>query len=177
MTPFPVASELRYADLAVGGNYACALRSGGEADCWGHLPFDYLNNNFFSSDSVLSVPTVPEQVAPGLRFLSVSVGSQVACGLTDDGAAQCWGDHLYGGLGDGRMRNPNNANDRPRMTPGPVLGERTFQAVVAGHYRGCGLMADGVVYCWGRNDYGQLGDGTTLDRAEPVMVREGPEDP
>jgi alpha-tubulin suppressor-like RCC1 family protein len=113
-------------------------------------------------------------MAAGLVFLSISVGSSVACGLTSDGTAHCWGDHLHGALGDGRMRDPKNPNDRPRMTPAPVLGDRTFQSVAAGWYRACGLTADGVAYCWGWNDYGQLGDGTTQDRAEPVVVRAAP---
>jgi alpha-tubulin suppressor-like RCC1 family protein len=56
------------------------------------------------------------------------------------------------------------------MVPAPVLGERTFQAVVTGYYRACGLTAEGTAFCWGRNDYGQLGDGTTQDRAEPVAA-------
>jgi hypothetical protein len=170
LTPVPVASDRRYADLYGGSTYACALRSGGEADCWGHLPWDYLQDNFTSADSVLGA-TTPGPVAPGLKFLSVSVGGGVACGLADDGTAHCWGDRLHGALGDGRIGNPNNANDRPRMTPAPVLGERKFETVAASWYRACGLTAEGVAYCWGMNDYGQLGDGTTQDRAEPVMVR------
>jgi alpha-tubulin suppressor-like RCC1 family protein len=171
LTPVPVASDLRYADLSVGGTSACALRVDGEADCWGPLPYAwYLEEGLAIADSA-SRPQVPEPVAPGLKFLSVSVGTDVACGLTDDGAAHCWGDHLHGGLGDGRMRDPNNSSDHPRMTPAPVLGERTFRTVVAGYFRACGLTAEGMAYCWGQNDYGQLGDGSTLDRAEPVLVR------
>jgi hypothetical protein len=57
------------------------------------------------------------------------------------------------------------------MTPRPVLGGRTFQTVVAGYSRACGVTAEAVTYCWGRNDFGQLGDGTTQDRSEPVPVR------
>jgi alpha-tubulin suppressor-like RCC1 family protein len=71
------------------------------------------------------------------------------------------------------MRDPFNANDRPSMTPKRVLGEHTFQTVVGGTWNACGLTAEGVAYCWGRNNYGQLGDGTTEDRAEPVVVRAG----
>jgi hypothetical protein len=168
-TPVPVASDLRYADLSAGGSYACAVRVEGVVDCWGHLPTQYLNVH-----GVLGVPTVPDPVATELRFLSVSVGADIACGLTEDGAAHCWGDHLHGGLGDGRMRDPNNPNDRPRMTPVPVLGGLTFRTVVAATWRSCGLTAEGVVYCWGWNEFGQLGDGTTQDQAEPVVVREAP---
>jgi alpha-tubulin suppressor-like RCC1 family protein len=57
------------------------------------------------------------------------------------------------------------------MTPQPVLGGHTFRAVAAANYRACGLTAEGVAYCWGKNDFGQLGDGTTRDRSEPVVVR------
>ncbi|MBI4520445.1 MAG: hypothetical protein HY701_06385 [Gemmatimonadetes bacterium] len=61
LTPVPVASDLRYADLSGGATYACALRVDGVADCWGHLPHTYPNDNVFAHDSVLSVPTIPER--------------------------------------------------------------------------------------------------------------------
>jgi alpha-tubulin suppressor-like RCC1 family protein len=170
-TPVAVASDLAYADLSGGTQYACALRVEGVPDCWGHLPYGYLQEHSTHEENLLNLPTVPEPVATGLKFRSVSVGSAVACGLTDDGAAHCWGDNLHGALGDGTTRGPNGS---PRMTPGPVLGERRFQTLVAGYYRACGLTAEGVAYCWGRNDYGQLGDGTTQDRLEPVMVLRTP---
>jgi alpha-tubulin suppressor-like RCC1 family protein len=172
LTPAPVASEQHYVDLSGGSTYACALRVDGEADCWGHLPYTYLNDNIPAPGSVIFGPTLPEPMAPGLKFKIVSVGAEVACGLTDDDStAQCWGDGLHGALGDGTMRDPNNPNSRPRMTPAPVLGGRTFQTIVVGNRTACGLTAEGAAYCWGRNDYGQLGDGTTVDRPEPVVVR------
>lgn len=169
LTPVPVVSDLRYADLSGGATYACALRSGGVADCWGALPFGYMDEHSTASESELYIPRTPAPVAPELTFESVSVGYEVACGLTDDGVAHCWGDNLYGQLGDGTTRDPITGS--PRMTPRPVVGGRAFQTLVAGYRRVCGLTADGVAYCWGRNDFGQLGDGTTRDRSEPVVVR------
>jgi alpha-tubulin suppressor-like RCC1 family protein len=168
LTPAPVASNLSYADLSGEAWYACALRDDGVADCWGHLPSAYMGENHIPMGATVPAPLT------GLKLRSVSLGNQVACGLTDDGTTQCWGDHLHGALGDGRMRDPLNPNDRPSMTPRRVLGGRIFETVVANFYRACGLMSDRVAYCWGMNNYGQLGDGTRQDRAEPVVVRAAP---
>jgi alpha-tubulin suppressor-like RCC1 family protein len=169
LSPAPVASNLSYADLSVASWYACALRDDGVADwdCWGHLDSAYKQ---LEADTPMGA-TTPAPLAPGIEFRSVSVGGQVACGLTDEGAAYCWGDHLHGALGDGTVRDRFNPNDRPSMTPRLVLGEHTFETVSAGFYGACGLTAEGVAYCWGYNEFGQLGDGTTVDRAEPVVVR------
>jgi alpha-tubulin suppressor-like RCC1 family protein len=52
----------------------------------------------------------------------------------------------------------------------PVETDMRFRTVTAGMYHTCGLGEDGRAYCWGRNGYGQLGDGTTLDRVGPVRV-------
>lgn len=170
-TPVPVASDLRYDDLSAGGSYACALGAEGALDCWGPLPTQYMNGGSPAPGESIFGPTIPQPVAPELRFQSVAVGADVACGITDDGAAHCWGDHLHGALGDGTMRDRNNPNDRPRMAPQAVLGGHKFRIVAAAAYRACGLTAEGVAYCWGLNDFGQLGDGTTRDRSEPVVVR------
>ncbi len=51
-----------------------------------------------------------------------------------------------------------------------VLSVEVFAAVKAGSYFTCGVTTDGVVYCWGWNNVGQLGDGTTTERNTPVRI-------
>jgi alpha-tubulin suppressor-like RCC1 family protein len=45
-----------------------------------------------------------------------------------------------------------------------------FRSIYAGEYHTCALSTTGVAYCWGRNDYGQLGDETTTNATKPVLV-------
>ena len=48
-----------------------------------------------------------------------------------------------------------------------------FRQVSAGHEHTCGVTPENRAYCWGRNDQGELGDGTTTDRLSPVAVAGG----
>ena len=107
-----------------------------------------------------------------LRLNSISVGNGMACGLAPSGDAYCWGRDQAGGLGDGTSGSNRN---RPRL----VAGNLSFVEVDAGSGSnvngifdggGCGLTAAGAAYCWGRNDYGQLGNGQTTTSGIPVPV-------
>jgi hypothetical protein len=49
----------------------------------------------------------------------------------------------------------------------------TFTTLTVGAYHNCGVVAGGAAYCWGMNQYGQLGDGTTTDHSQPVLVAGG----
>ena len=83
---------------------------------------------------------------------TVSVGWFHTCAVTKSGAAYCWGENPYGGLGD----SSTTLRARPvrvKLPPGIRLGQ-----VVTGKGFSCGLAASGGdAYCWGVNDYGQLG--------------------
>ncbi|HSJ09418.1 MAG TPA: hypothetical protein VK928_05870, partial [Longimicrobiales bacterium] len=136
----------------------CGLGSGGGASCWGH------NDEGQLGDGTFTTRDRPVAVSGGIVFTAVSAGHAHSCGLTADGSAYCWGDDSRGQLGDG-------AGGATRSTrPVRVLGERAFARVVAGYYASCALGTDGAAWCWGRNDEGQLGDGTTEQRDEPVRV-------
>ena len=99
----------------------------------------------------------------GLTFQSVSAGIFHSCGVTTAGEAYCWGIHGVGQLGDG-IDTRSYVN-----VPVAVVGGLTFQSVNAG-YHSCGVTTAGEAYCWGDNDYGQLGDGTGTDSNVPVAV-------
>jgi alpha-tubulin suppressor-like RCC1 family protein len=89
-------------------------------------------------------------MAAGTAFSRMLAGGYSACGLAADGTAHCW---------------PESA-----VSGGAVPGIR-FESLSLGTYHVCGVAAAGGAVCWGRNDDGQLGDGTFESRAAPARVR------
>jgi alpha-tubulin suppressor-like RCC1 family protein len=94
---------------------------------------------------------------------ATSANSGFSCGLDRGGKAYCWGANNRGQLGIGTTANS-------ALTPQPVAGGLTFLSLRAGAYHVCGLVADGSAYCWGNNDLGQLGDGSTRPSTKPTKV-------
>jgi alpha-tubulin suppressor-like RCC1 family protein len=98
----------------------------------------------------------------------VAAGTHASCGITTAGKAYCWGANDAGQLGS--PSSESCAGTPCSRSPLPVSGDLAFKAISVGDYHACGLSVDGIAYCWGRNDRGQLGDGTQLDRAAPTRV-------
>lgn len=131
-------------------------------------------------------PTEPDPVAPQenlsatatLAFWQLSAGGVHSCGVTTDNRAYCWGSNVDGRLGIGTDTEPEscwvNWQLYPCSTrPVAVLGGLQFRNVSAAHFHTCGVTTLNRAYCWGDNDSGQLGDGTTTDRPRPVAVAGG----
>ena len=100
------------------------------------------------------------------RWISFASGSEHTCGVTTIGDAYCWGWNHKGQLGDG-------TTGTDRATPNLVSGGHTWTSVSGGRYHTCGVTTVGDAYCWGSDQYGQLGDGTTTDSSVPVLVSGG----
>ncbi|HUF50676.1 MAG TPA: hypothetical protein VMN60_07585 [Longimicrobiales bacterium] len=101
----------------------------------------------------------------GAPFLAthVTAGQAHACALGTDRRAYCWGDNSLSQLGDGTTNSST--------APVPVAGSLRFEQITSGSgMHTCALTRTGAAYCWGWNPYGQLGDGTTVDRNAPVRV-------
>lgn len=99
--------------------------------------------------------------AAGVR--DVALGSFHSCALVEDGSVLCWGRNDSGQLGDGTTV--------PRSSPGavPSLGAMV-QGIAAGEQHTCALLVDGSVRCWGGNEFGQLGEGTSDPHLLPARV-------
>jgi alpha-tubulin suppressor-like RCC1 family protein len=145
-TPTPVMGGIVFASLTAQSN-TCGLTTGGAAYCWGG------NTSGELGDGTTTDRHTPAPVAGGLVFANLTGSSAFRCGLTAGGAAYCWGNNSYGELGDGTWA------DNP-TTPTKVASVLVFASLWPGGNHNCGLTAGGVAYCWGDNDYGEVGDGT-----------------
>ena len=142
--------------IAVGHQHACAVTNVGGAVCWG------LNINGELGDGTTIASETPVQVT-GLSsgVAAIAAGYLHSCAVTTDGGVKCWGRGFEGQLGDGTATQ--------RGTPVDALGlESGVFAVSTGSHYSCALTLFGAVACWGRNDNGQLGDGTQVGRDAPV---------
>jgi hypothetical protein len=101
--------------------------------------------------------------------VDLSAGLDHACVVRASGAVDCWGGNLAGQLGRG---STSSAEPMPARVPG--LGGAV--QVEAGHFFTCARTGEPGVQCFGANSSGQLGDGTTTDRASPAPVQLDPAD-
>jgi alpha-tubulin suppressor-like RCC1 family protein len=103
-------------------------------------------------------------VSPG-RAAVISAGELHSVATSASGSVSSWGADLYGQLGDGAVRTRYAA-----IGVGQVLGLQNIVAVAAGGNHSLALKADGTVWAWGDNLWGELGDGSRRTRARPVRV-------
>lgn len=171
-----VFGGLDFATVSAGSSHTCAISTSAEAYCWGAGGFGALGNG--SKDMM----TAPSLVAGGFTFGSVSSGGWHACGITTSGETYCWGSNESGQLGteaateicDRREGTSNVRLSEPCATrPVRFSGGLTLAHVSAGGRHTCGITTDGEAYCWGNNEFGQLGNGSTSNSVAPVPISGG----
>ncbi|MCS6772918.1 MAG: hypothetical protein NZ693_02260 [Thermoflexales bacterium] len=143
--------------IATGGYHSCAIRAGA-LWCWGNNAGGQLGDSTFTDRSQ---PVAVQGMSSGV--VAVTGGGYHTCAIRD-GALFCWGDNAYGQLGDGAFNKRNTPGLVPGMDSGVV-------AVAAGWYHTCAIKVGGALFCWGRNGFGQIGDGTTITATTPVAVQ------
>lgn len=115
-----------------------------------------------------------DAIDPGqtLGIKKIVAGVAHTCVLTGDDTVRCWGDAQYGQLGYGNAQDIGDDPARLPFTAGevPLPATDPVMQLVAGHNHTCARLQSGWVYCWGYNDYGQLGYATTehLGDGEPI---------
>jgi len=146
------------ASIDEGQQHTCAVTSLGAVMCSGY------NRSGLLGDWTTATPSDAVEIK-GLPAPAVAVaaGGQHTCAVTSLGAVVCWGDNRRGQLGDGTSAR--------RAAPVAVEGlADAAKAIAAGRYHSCALTSAGAAWCWGSNEFGQLGDGTTTNRLQPNVV-------
>lgn len=106
---------------------------------------------------------VTPDIAPEAPAVQLAPGYRHTCARTRDGRVRCWGANQYGQLGEG-------SSEPPAGSPVTVRDLSDVLQVTSGGDFSCARRGDGTAWCWGRNDHGQLGDGSTTSRTAPVRV-------
>jgi alpha-tubulin suppressor-like RCC1 family protein len=167
LVPVPVADGHSFGSLHAGSATTCGITTSGDAYCWGASDF---GNLLGLGPDERGRKLVPGLVAGEFDFKpnSISVGLDHVCAISTEDKAVCWGRGRYGKLGIGSGDGLGVIENL--MIPREVNGNMSFASLSTGVFQTCGIATDGKAYCWGRNGSGQLGDGTTTMRTEPVAV-------
>lgn len=165
--PSKVVGNIAFSSLTLGNQFACGLTANGAAHCWGS------NNGKLGNGNATTDVSSPKPVSGGYTFTMLSAGYGHACGVTTSADVFCWGGNAYGQLGSGVP----SATSPVQVSGGLKASEVTAAGIgtgFAGH--SCAISRDRLTsYCWGRNDVGQLGNGTTSGatavNATPSIVK------
>lgn len=165
--PVPVSGGLTFGSLNAASATTCGISTSGDAYCWGASDFGSLLGQ---GENDRGRKIAPGLVAGEFNFKpdSISVGLDHVCAINTSDKAVCWGRGRYGKLGIGSGGGLGVIENL--MTPREVKGNMSVASITTGVFQTCGITTDGKAYCWGRNGSGQLGDGTTTMRLEPVAV-------
>jgi alpha-tubulin suppressor-like RCC1 family protein len=161
-SPTQVSTLTDVVAVAPGNWHTIALESDGDVYAWGLRVSGALGDGSTSSHV-----TTPQQISAlsAKEIVAIASGYQFSLALEDDGTVWAWGRNVEGQLGDGTTTQ--------RTTPVQVPNLSGITAIAAGGYHALALQGDGgIVWAWGDNSEGQLGDGTTTNRSTPIRVAE-----
>ncbi|MCL2451665.1 glycine-rich protein [Candidatus Saccharibacteria bacterium] len=160
----------RVKQIAAGNSHTCAIASDDTLYCWGS------NTNGQLGDTTTNQHNVPTAVSSGNTGLiggktakQITAGTLHTCAIASDDTVYCWGSNGSGRLGD------NSLTQRPAPTAVSsgntgLVGGKTAKQITAGDAHTCAVASDGMAYCWGLGDTGQLGNGYTNNSSIPITI-------
>ena len=156
--PVIVTGNIKFVSLETGYIHTCGITTSGSAYCWGRNQYGGLGDGT-TTDSFLPVPVIG-----GLTFASISAGDSHTCGVTTNNVAYCWGNNVTGAGGNGTTSSPVTV-------PTAVSGGLSFSFLSAGgEVFTCGVATGGSGYCWGSNNWGNLGIGAGGNKYVPTAI-------
>ncbi len=148
---------------AMGSGHALAVRADGTLWAWGDNTFGQLG------DGTTTSRTRPVQVGTDNDWVQVAGGTSSSLALKANGSLWAWGSNNFGQLGN----STNSGTTASNTTPLQVSGGN-YTRVAAGASHTLALRDDGVLYAWGSNFYGQLGNGTSATTSATPSPSPGP---
>jgi alpha-tubulin suppressor-like RCC1 family protein len=156
--PVLVAGLSNVHSISAGEAHSLALKNDGTVWTWGSNSSGQLGNGTTDSKKGLA------QVQGLQQIVAASAGSGHSLAASSDGTVWAWGKNSYGQIGDGTTGSR-------KLTPVRVAGMSGALSVSAGYDFSVAADREGKVWAWGRNVYGQLGDGTAITRRSAVAVK------
>ncbi|WP_276876793.1 T9SS type A sorting domain-containing protein [Chryseobacterium joostei] len=157
--PTQIGTATDWKMVAPGVMHTLALKTNGTLWAWGSTTYGRLGNGISTTIEITS----PIQIETATDWKSVGAGYLHSVGVKTDGTLWGWGHNSDGQLGDGATAY--------KTTPTQIGTETNWKDVDANRYHSSmGIKADGTLWAWGYNDYGQLGDGTKNRRFTPTQI-------
>jgi alpha-tubulin suppressor-like RCC1 family protein len=163
--PITVSADLPFVSVTAAERHSCGLTENHVAVCWGYGMSGQLGVDVDPGIRPHTFANPPVEVSGNLEFVALDAGRETTCGITRIGSGYCWGDNSSRAIG-----NDSVPGFFPVFEPVRITGDLEFVSLSTSGRHSCGTTRNGVIYCWGANERGQLGDGSTEDRVEPVAV-------
>jgi len=164
VTPTLVSGLPAAVAVAVGDRHTCASRADGTVWCWGGNSIGQLGNGTITSNP----DGAPPAPVGGLADVaSTGTGGAWTCARRVQGSMACWGRNAEGQLGDGTAATALV----PTAVSG-LAGSISARDLLAGRAHTCAQRSAGTAACWGKNDLGQLGNGSVTAALLPAAVHD-----
>jgi alpha-tubulin suppressor-like RCC1 family protein len=157
-------------EISIGAVHFCAIGAAGEPGanlvCWGYNDSGQLGGGTVGPDYTYAVVS-NGQLDPG-TWVDVATGGQHSCAIDSHGRLWCWGSNVLGQIGDGNGGPLATA----KSSPVQVLSQSgaLWKSVSAGSRHTCAIDSNEELWCWGDNESGQIGNGTTQLQLSPVRI-------
>jgi prepilin-type N-terminal cleavage/methylation domain-containing protein len=165
-------SNVTFKDISAGWSDLCLIGSDEWLYCLGSNNHGSVGNG--SSTAVNSLVPISRGAIPeGVTIKKVSSGGYHNCVLGSDKKVYCWGHNTYGSLGNG---NTTASSVPVEVLQGAIPDGITIEYLAdmsSGGYHNCVIGSNNSTYCWGRNNYGQLGDNSVINKTSPVLISAG----
>lgn len=159
-----IAGGSNWRDVSSGALHVLAIKTDGSLWTWGSNSAGQLGNN-----SATNTCSPIQTISGGYNWSSISGGGSSSAAIKTDGTLWMWGCNAYGGLGDNTILNKSS----PVQTISGGNSWRSVSLAQTMYMSSSAIKTDGTLWTWGRNNFGQLGNNTAINRSSPIQTISG----